>query len=467
MQAPLAVRQIGRGALVAITLLCGCRSANSQAPDAAGDSPDAVIGDGRPPADAAPDAELGCVSAGTPDPSFGVSGFAPTIFAPAPVGRNSAAASVVIEPVSSRILVAGGSPTPDGYDGFAVVRLLANGSLDSSFGMNGISVTGIRPFDCSLEDIALQSDGKLVGVGSIAGPDSARVAIVRYQTNGSLDTSFGTDGFVVLQLAPFGHALAVAIDVDDHIVVAAHSWTGLEPPIQSYFTTFRLRPDGTLDPYFGVGGVAESAFQNGLDLAFDLILQADGRIVVVGSAATPGRSDFGVVRYTPAGVRDATFGSAGLAIVNFGDSGSKVNGVTLDPQGRTVLVGPVGGTRAGLARLTAEGHPDVSFGASGTVVATTAPNGLALRKAVVSSDGKILAAGWSTLAPGNALLALARYQATGAPDLSFGPDGISLSSSGTMWSSANDLALQPDGRIVVAGWRGPPAKDFLVARYCP
>jgi uncharacterized delta-60 repeat protein len=347
--------------------------------------------------DASGDANFACVTPGSIDLGFGTGGT--TILAR---GQRSIASTVVIDPTTSNIIVGGSTGDPDGHDQFTVVRLLPNGAFDPIFGNQGVSRFGISGTDCWLEDVALQSDGKIVGVGGSNGL-TAQLVVLRLMPDGTLDQTFGTDGMVVAQPSIFGHGVAIALDSAQRIVIAAESWDGPDPTSStapSRFTIARYLPSGILDSSFGTGGVAVQAF-SGYDLANDMVLQSDDRIVVAGMVDMDQKSSFGVARYASDGSLDQTFGSGGMARVPF-SVGAGAQGLALDSSGSVLLAGDATDSPnpqcGAAARLLSDGTVDTRFAAEGMFTTCVGPNPVSIEKTAISPvDEKMVIAGWVTL----------------------------------------------------------------------
>ena len=421
---------------------------------------DAPTGDGDAlPADWT-DATVGCSAPGNLDPSFGVGGFAPVA-----LGLNSGAFAVVFEPSSGRLLVAGSSPAD--HRRCIVFALRDDGNLDTTYGTNGLTQVELTDYNCDVDDIALQSTGALVVVGeAYAEPVGGHPMLFRLAPDGSLDASFGTSGVVVAQPDVYGQVEGVVIDAQDRIVTAVQDSDDFDGTT-THFAVARYTPDGALDSTFASGGVALDAFQDGQDVAYDVALQSDGKIVVAGAAANTSKSDFGLARYEPDGSLDPTFGSGGTTIARFGGGGAGV-GVALDATGRAVVVGNFSSGGAA-ARFTTDGVLDTQFADQGELVTHVNPYGLGFQHVIVSATGNVLVAGSWNDTPATMELLLARFDASGVPDPTFGAGGYAVASAGTNRNLGWSLVQQPDGKIVVVGthgtWPSPP--DVLVARFCP
>jgi uncharacterized delta-60 repeat protein len=230
------------------------------------------------------------------------------------------------------------------------------------------------------------------------------------------------------------------------------------------FALARYRPDGSLDPSFGDGGLVTTDFAGGIDEARGLVLQRNGGLVAAGYVNTPSTVTFGVARYATDGSLDPRFGSGGLVITDFGRAATAFD-VALQRNG-IVVAGSVdspetAGVDVALARYRADGSLDPRFGTGG-LVASDVTGGVDLAVAMtVQHDGKIVTAGF-----GAESFLVARYRADGSLDPRFGAAGAVVTDFGTS-SSAIAVALQRDGRIVAAGSAGAPGPsgDFALARY--
>ena len=199
-----------------------------------------------------------------------------------------------------------------------------SGTLDASFGTGGKVTTDFAGSGDGAGAIAVQPDGKLVAAGAATINGQADFALARYNSNGTLDTGFGTDGRVTTDFGGrYEVARSVALQWDGKIVVAGGSVIGLF----NDFAVARYLSDGTLDASFGTGGKVITKFENRPDGmapgevsadAKSVAVQPDGKIVVAGYANIEGEEDFALVRYNANGTLDATFGSGGKVITDFG-----------------------------------------------------------------------------------------------------------------------------------------------------
>ena len=373
-------------------------------------------------------------TSGTPDRSFGTHGMVRTTFD----SRDGGASAAAIQ-ADGKIVVVGTKG-----NGFALARYTTTGALDPSFGRNGKVLT---PFGSASEDqaaaVAIQPDGKIVVAGTNGiGIEPTGFEVARYTTNGTLDPSFGDGGRVITYFGSPGHdtANAVALDPNGTIVVAGGN--GTDDYVSTDFELARYTPSGTLDTSFGTGGKVLTRFGSASsNEAKAIAIQPDGKIVAAGYATTDAVQQFALARYTTSGTLDADFGTDGEVLTTFYDA----HGWKSSDEADAVAIQP---------------------------------------------DGKIVAAGTSTAHEPSAF-ALARYTASGAIDTSFGRGGNVLTDLGYIGyqegsccgvSGANAVAIQPDGKIVAAGVTniyddsadgggsyhyGTDHEVFALARYLP
>jgi uncharacterized delta-60 repeat protein len=288
-----------------------------------------------------------------------------------------------------------------------IARYNPNGTLDTTFSGDGKQRTDFGSGADEATGVAVQGDGKIVvvGGGGVDGEGFLDFAVARYNPNGSLDTSFSGDGKQRTDLGGDDEASGVALQPNGKIVAVGTGGGGPENP--PAFALARYNPNGSLDTTFSGDGKQTTDFGY---TANGVALQANGKIVAVGHAR-PG--DFGLARYNPNGSLDTTFSGDGLQTTDFG------------------------------------------FGADDEAT------GVALQ-----GDGKIVAAGYASGGATGGDFALARYNPNGTLDSSFSGDGRRRTDFGGN-DRANGVALQANGRIVLAGdGLGPDqTRDFALARY--
>jgi uncharacterized delta-60 repeat protein len=403
------------------------------------------------------------LSAGALDPTFGVGGKVTTDFSPGFDG----AGGVVLQ-TGGKILVAG-------YDNadFALARYNADGSLDTSFGTGGKVSTDFAGGPDGAFGLAVQANGKIVAAGFATVNGTRDFAAARYNTDGGLDTSFGTGGKVTTD---FAHDLDVAFSVvlqpgGKVVLGGSAALRGTDD-----FALVRYNPDGSLDPSFGGNGKITTDFAGGFDegAAF---LQPNGKILMVGYAnadADQTTGEFALARYSADGLPDPGFGTGGKVTTNFSAGWDSIANVGFRPNGDIVAAGVTNFAWDGihgdfaLARYHADGSLDPSFGTSGKVITDFTGGSDYTSSCVLQTDGKIVVAGSAnyTLVDGKADFALVRYNANGSLDSTFGSGGKVTTDFAGGEDFAGNVALAADGKIVAVGWatvNGSP--DVALARY--
>ncbi len=239
--------------------------------------------------------------------------------------------SMVLQP-DGKIVAAGYSYNGQNYD-FAVLRLLANGTLDNTFSGDGKAVIPIGANTTDFASaVALQPDGKIVIAGSAASTERS-FALVRLNPNGSLDNSFSFDGKLTTLIGDFADSEAVLVQPDGKIVAAGHT-AAIINGVKD-MTLVRYNPDGTLDLTFNVDGKRTINLQ-GDDLGNDLLQQSDGKLIIIGAGGT--NNGMMAVRLMPDGSNDASFGLAGFTIADF-DEFATPSEAAFTPNNRLVMAG--------------------------------------------------------------------------------------------------------------------------------
>jgi uncharacterized delta-60 repeat protein len=326
----------------------------------------------------------------------------------------------------------------------------APGDLDPTFGADGIVQTDVGS---GANDLVLQPDGKIVLVGSP--PYGGNMTLARYLPDGSLDQTFGAGGIVV---GPPGSANAVALQADGDIVVAGSGENFM-------FAVARFLPDGSPDLGYGVNGVASGPRGTVEAIA----VQPDGDTVAAGNGReTP--DSFVLARFNPFGVLDTSFGGYGIVHTEIGYE-SHANALVLQPDGKIVAAGDstispqqTPYMMMALARYQFDGTLDSSFGTNGTSVGPPSPWAFSAGAAglALQPDGKLVAVGKIA-----SQVAVARFRTDGSLDAAFGTGGVTAPPPGSGFlSEGEDVALQPDGKIVVAGVDYCCGR-FAVLRYQP
>ena len=289
--------------------------------------------------------------------------------------------------------------------------LLAAGELDPSFGVAGRVMTSFTTSAFATSS-AIQGDGKIVIAGYAYTTNAYAFALARYNTNGTLDTSFGAAGTITTAFGATALGNSVVIQSDGKILVAGQS-----NDTNSDFALARYNSDGSLDTTFDGDGKLTTDFGTLFgDFANSVAVQTDGKIVVAGIASGGGQSDFALARYNSDGSLDTSFDGDGKLTTDFGSSNARANDVALQEDGKIVVTGDSDGHFT-TARFNANGSLDTSFGASGRVVRDET-NGQGKHLAL-QSDGKIIAYGNRD----SIYSVVVRYDVTGELDATFGDNG--------------------------------------------
>ncbi|CAM8619322.1 Delta-60 repeat [Oxalobacteraceae bacterium] len=337
------------------------------------------------------------------DNQFGTNGRSTTSFGSGQdIGR-----SLAVQP-DGKILVAGYTDKGNGNYDFAVARYNPSGSLDTTFGSAGKVTTPIG--DPTLAGdyaykIGLQADGKIVVSGSShlsVSPDSYYdFAVVRYLQNGSVDTTFGTNGTATVAVGTAGDfGVCQFVQPDDKILIGGWSESFIGGRSVIGFSLARFLPNGVLDNSFGNSG---KVFTEGVGGARDLLMQPDGKLLMAGSTNS---TNISVVRYNQDGSLDASFGANGIASIPISgsDAAGSYEAMALQPDGK-ILVGGWGGYVATssadadidfkLMRFNSNGTLDTSFGSNGLLALDFAGQRDYLFDMKLRDDGVIVAAGFT------------------------------------------------------------------------
>ncbi len=397
---------------------------------------------------------------GALDLSFGGNGKVATDFN----GGEDIGSDVAIQP-NGRIVVVGYSSI---HGRTQIARYHANGSLDTTFNGSG-KIIGLSGSG-RIYSVVIQSDGKIVVGGSTNIAEPSFMFLERYTANGTPDTTFGNNGRVVI--TDFHERLTdLAIQTDGKIIAAGNAVVRTpNPPFFTDWRIVRLNTNGSLDNTFGNGGIVNTDFGgNTNESAQAASILSNGRILVAGYG-NPGGQDFALAQYTTNGSLDINFGSGGKVLTDFASGDDRIHDMKVQPDGKIVAAGftITGGSRNfALARYNSNGTLDTTFDVDGKVETNLntsghdSANGLALQ-----SDGKIIAVGDN----GNVDFSLARYNPNGGLDTNFGQSGILFTDLNNSTDTANAVAMQADGKIVVAGAAHNSTggtTNFAVVRYLP
>ncbi|MFN0278471.1 MAG: cohesin domain-containing protein [Pyrinomonadaceae bacterium] len=364
--------------------------------------------------------------------------------------------SVAIQ-ADGRIVVAGDNNISGLNSDFALVRYNTDGSRDMSFDGDGRVFTPVSSSTDEAYAVAIQSDGKIVVAGTVFGDSTNDFAVVRYNSDGTLDMSFDGDGKVITPVGGGGdNAYSLAIQPDGRIVVAGLSNIDFTPN----FALVRYNANGTLDSSFDGDGKVVTQIGSIASSAYSVAIQPDGRIVAAGDSYNGSNNDFAVARYQTDGTLDTSFDGDGKATTPVGGGSSGAFSVALQTDGRIVAAGCIECydfkepfPDFAVVRYNANGTLDTSFDGDGKVITPVSLHGGEdfARSVAVQTDGRIVAAGFS-YDPSSDDFAIVRYNVDGTLDTSFDGDGkVTTTTTADPFDSAYGVAIQTDGRIVAAG----------------
>ena len=397
--------------------------------------------------------------AGSLDLTFDTDGIVTTLN----IGMGASVRSVAMQN-DGKIVVAGYTLTSSSND-FALARYNSDGSLDLSFDTDGIVTTDFGGNNDRGYAVTIQNDGKILVAGQTYISSIYDIAIARYNSDGSLDLSFDTDGKVTTDFGNSEESInAVAIQNDGKIVVAGYSKIGSSED----FALVRYNTNGSLDSSFDTDGIVTTTISVSGEVANSVAIQSDGKIVVAGYSITNFNADFALMRYNTNGSLDTGFDVDGMVFTAIGTNNERGNSVAIQTDGK-ILVGGysyIGSNNDfALVRYNSNGSLDPSFDADGKVTTPIGTSQDAGNSMALQNDGKIVVAG-HTINGSKTDFALIRYNTNGSLDISFDTDGKVTTTIGASTDRANAVAIQSDGKIVACGSSNSSFQDnFVLVRY--
>jgi uncharacterized delta-60 repeat protein len=379
-----------------------------------------------------------------------------------PIGNSGIAFAVALQP-DGKVLLAGGCSNGTNPD-FCALRYLANGTIDSAFGVAGKVLTSIGNGDDVAFGLALQSDAKVVLAGTCFNGANSEFCALRYLADGTLDATFGVGGKATTTIIGSSIALTLTLQPDGKILLAGWCTT----PSFGVFCALRYQADGTLDATFGIGGKVTTAIASGDNIATAIALQPDGKIVLAGYCGNAPNQDFCAIRYHPNGALDTSFGTGGKVTTAIGIGEDQANAIALQPDGKVLLAGACvnGPNKVFCAlRYRADGTLDTSWSGDGKLMAFIGGDDNIVRAIALQPDGKVLLAG-DCHSGSNVDFCAARHHADGTRDANFGTNGNVTTAIGSGVDQVGGIALQPDGKVLLAGaCANASSASFCALRY--
>ncbi len=382
------------------------------------------------------------------DHSFGSSGIVNTI-----VGENTSRAEAIALTKDGKILVAGVCDGVDTNRDFAIVRYNFNGAIDSTFGNSGIVTLD---FDSGIDRanaVALTNDNKIIVAGYADLGMVAHAALARLNADGSLDTSFGNNGVMTTHTGTSQtYVSAIAVDESGKLLIAGQNYNGTDDD----FVLIHYLANGTLDPAFGIGGVSTIQISTESDQAYSVAIQSDGKILITGRSGGAGNKDVAIARVDKNGLLDNSFGSGGVVTTDVAGYNDFGYGVAVQSDGKIVVAGAShdgSKFRLLLVRYDEFGNLDPAFGDAGIVTTAVTQYGNYGHKVIIQPDRKLVIVGESEDSVGGygiLKMVLARYNENGSLDTSFGTAGISINGISNTAQGYTAL-VDPNGTILLAG----------------
>ncbi|HEX2622774.1 MAG TPA: delta-60 repeat domain-containing protein, partial [Phototrophicaceae bacterium] len=361
------------------------------------------------------------------DPTFGTGGMTITDFDTGSGIDCDVATDVVIQPDGKIILGGEQDNCADFVYKFSLARYNPDGTLDPNFGTGGlVLIDGSHDQDWG-NALTLQPDGKILIAGT--GDRFGFFEVLRLDPNGVLDPTFGVNGTVLTSLGTdYQMGYDIALQLDGKIVVAGAAGPSFD---NADFALVRYNSDGSIDSTFGVGGIVTTSFTaDSDDAANTLVIQPDGKIVAAGKSRnlTPpaGVTDFALARYNSDGTLDLTFNGTGLVTTSLATTHNEVLNLVLQPDNKLITSGKASDankSHLGVARYNTDGGLDTSFDGDGKFISQLDSQTMAGESILVLPDNKIMVGGYGGGAhPAN--MALALFNSDGSPDTSFDGDGF-------------------------------------------
>jgi uncharacterized delta-60 repeat protein len=392
--------------------------------------------------------------------------------------NNDECHAIIIQP-DKKIVMAGVSYMNSGNNSpVAICRCNINGSPDGSFGTNGLSIFQAAPGWNCINALALQEDGKIVATGTIQDTTNlVSFLTLRFNTDGSIDNTFSNDGFDIISFLNINdQSFAVKVQHDGKILVAGYSSGGCG--IGTYVAMARYNTDGSMDNSFGNSG--KVLFQvNGSSFAKDLILK-DDYIYITGLAIYNYTSSaFLLARFSMDGQIDNTFGTNGTVITPIGIQKSYAYSINSQSNGKLICGGVYGdyinndSLLYALVRYNADGSIDNTFGNNGILITTIGGELIEAFPLAIQPDDKIVI-GCTSGFNYDFDFVVARFLPDGDIDSTFGNNGAIFTDFGKNYNRCYSIAIQADGKIDAAGMAKTPGfiniydeLHFALARYLP
>lgn len=360
-------------------------------------------------------------------------------------------------------IVLGGYASAGSDNHFAVVRYNTNGSLDNTFSGDGKQTVNMGSDMLVGNSVGIQSSGKIIIAGYTLNGTFNDFAVARLNTNGNLDNTFDGDGKLTTDFASSDdYAGSLVIQDDDKILVAGYSFLDNT----QHFSIARFNANGDPDNSFNTDGRLIGNFRQGNTMFTSTAIQADGKIVTAGVTWNGLDYDYAVARYNVNGSLDNTFNGDGKEVTDFSAQQDNANAVAIQKDGKIIVAG-ISSSKFSVARYNANGSLDNTFNGNGKLIISLGFSDIC-NAVAVQNDGKILVSGYTFIDENfdSAYFAIVRLNSNGTFDDTFSDDGKQLTEFESSPSFASSLAIQPDGKIIQAGRAVLNSRsNFALVRY--
>ncbi len=400
---------------------------------------------------------------GSLDNTFGSGGVVTT-----PIGVSDSEARSVAIQEDGKIVVAGDYSNGFNNNDFVIARYDSNGVLDFSFGTNGITLTPIGEHNDEPNSVIIQNDGKIIAAGHKYNLSEGDFALVRYNSNGLLDDSFGNNGIKITSIENSSEKAYAVAKLSNGKIVATGSIDSDTDGSNSI--TIRYNADGSLDNTFGDNGIVITEVKYSMEYTTSVVLQNKNdneKIITLSNIWNGSDNDFALSRFNPDGTLDNTFGTNGNVITSIGDSSYEdVGSMVIQNDEKIVVTGSTyfeNKRHLFIARYTSDGSLDNTFGMGG--ITPPLSNSIDFATSVViQGDGKIIASGYSYFGNTAGFVAV-RYNVDGSFDNTFGSEGKAFIPIGSSYDFAFSSAIQDDDKIILAGsYRNGDKDNFSLVR---
>ena len=361
-----------------------------------------------------------------------------------------------------------------GTSKLTVFRYLPAGNLDETFANQGVFEGTFNAVTNHAQAVALQPDGKILVAGYVTSiqpikQNNEDLLVLRFNANGTLDNTFGLNGVQKLNLEFNERPVGIQLTSDNKILIAG---TEFKSTTANFFV-YRLNSNGNVDNTFGTDGVKRVFITNGAwNYCHAMTLQPDGKILLAGEVKSFTGFSFALIRLEANGDYDTSFSGDGKTTNNIGSTDDGATAMALQADGKILLGGYSVTTNSKtalvLTRFNPDGSLDGTFGASGDILMQLGTDYCSIADLCLTPSGKIMVAGTAKRYPSYFDFFLARFKSDGSLDTDFGDQGVAYTDYEGHYDGITDAQILPDGKLLVAGMGVKPSNsisEFLLARY--